>query len=63
MAENANKQCNQHGISLQILQTAYVVQYFLKSQKMSRRPKQEFLQRRHTDGQPTHEKTLNITNC
>ena len=33
------------------------------NQKMSRRPKQEFLQRRHTDGQPTHEKMLSITNC
>ena len=61
MAENANKQCNQHGISLQILQTAYVVQYFLKSQKMSRRPKHTFLQRRHTDGQQAHEQMLNIT--
>ena len=32
------------------------------NQKMSRRLKQEFLQRRHTDGQPTHEEILNITN-
>ena len=30
--------------------------------KMGRRPKQTFLQRRHTDGQQTHEKMLNITN-
>ena len=29
---------------------------------MGRRPKQTFLQRRHTDGQDTHEKMLNITN-
>ena len=29
---------------------------------MSRRPKQTFLQRRHTDGQQAHEKMLNITN-
>ena len=28
---------------------------------MSRRTKQTFLQRRHTDGQQTHEKMLNIT--
>ena len=28
---------------------------------MSRRPKQTFLQRRHTDGQQTHEKMLNTT--
>ena len=26
------------------------------------RSKQTFLQRRHTDGQPTHEKMLNIAN-
>ena len=32
------------------------------NQKMGRRPKQTFLQRRHTDGQQTHEKMLNITN-
>ena len=31
------------------------------NQKMGRRPKQTFLQRRHTDGQKAHEKTLNIT--
>ena len=29
---------------------------------MGRIPKQTFLQRRHTDGQQTHEKMLNITN-
>ena len=28
---------------------------------MDRRPKQTFLQRRHTDGQEAHEKLLNIT--
>ena len=31
------------------------------SQKMGQRTKQTFLQRRHTDGQQTHEKMLNIT--
>ena len=31
-------------------------------QKMSRRPKQSFLQRIYTDSQETHEKMLNITN-
>ena len=31
------------------------------SQKVSRRPKQSFLQRRHTGGQQTQEKILNIT--
>ena len=30
--------------------------------KISRRPKQTFLQRRHTDGQEAHEKMLNIIN-
>ena len=29
---------------------------------MARRPKQTFLQRRHTDGQKAHEKKLNIAN-
>ena len=29
---------------------------------MGRRPKETFLQRRHTDGQEAHEKLLNITN-
>ena len=29
---------------------------------MDRRPKQAFLQRRHTDGQESHEKMLSITN-
>ena len=32
------------------------------NQKMGRRPKQTFLQRRHTDGQEAHEKMLNISN-
>ena len=31
-------------------------------QKMGRRPKKTFLQRRYTDGQEAHEKTLNIVN-
>ena len=29
---------------------------------IGKRPKQTFLQRRHTDGQQAHEKMLNITN-
>ena len=32
------------------------------NQKMGRRPKQTFLQRRHTEGQQEHEKMLNIMN-
>ena len=31
------------------------------NQKMGKRPEQTFLQRRHTDGQYTHEKMLNIS--
>ena len=33
-----------------------------QSKKIGGRPKQTFLQRRHTDGQEAHEKMLNITN-
>ena len=48
------------------MQTAHAAQYPEKSkqssQKMSRRPKQTFLQRRHTDGEQRHEKMLNIIN-
>ena len=32
------------------------------NQKMCRRPKQTFFQRRHTDGQQAHEKMPNIAN-
>ena len=32
------------------------------TQPKNRRPKQTFLQRRHTDGQEAHEKMLNIAN-
>ena len=32
------------------------------NQKMGRRLKQTFLQRKHTDGQQAHEKMFNITN-
>ena len=31
------------------------------NRKMGRRTKQQFLQKRHTDGQQAHEKMLNIT--
>ena len=34
----------------------------LTEKKMSRETEQTFFQRRHTDGQQTHEKVLNITN-
>ena len=32
------------------------------NENMGGRPKQTFLQRRHTDGQEAHEKIFNITN-
>ena len=43
-----------------------LMQHKQPNQKMGRRPKQTFLQRRHTDGQEAHEKMLSITkleNC
>ena len=55
-------------INLQNIQTAHTAQYQKNqpnkqpNQKMGGRPKQKFLQRRHTDGQQTHEKMLNIAN-
>ena len=33
-----------------------------QNKKMSRRPKETFLQKRHTDGQQTQEKMFNTTN-
>ena len=47
-----------------MIQAARAAQYQKNkqsSQKMGQRTKQIFLQRRHTDGQQTHEKMLNIT--
>ena len=65
MGENICKWCDWQGINLQNLQTAHIAQYQKNkqpNQKMGQRPKQTFLQRRHTDGQEAHEKMLNITN-
>ena len=45
------------------IQAAHTTQYQKNkqpNQKAGKRPKQTFLQRRHTDGQQTHEKMLNI---
>ena len=43
------------------LQNVQAAQYQKKNnQNLSGRPKQTFLQRRHTDGQQTHEKMLNL---
>ena len=53
------------GYNLQNIQAVHTAQYQKNkqpNQKMVRRPKQAFLQRRHTDGQQTHEKMLNLTN-
>ena len=66
MRENIYKMKERQGINLQDIQTAHVAQYLKKnkqsSQKLGRRPKQTFHQRRHTDGQEAPEKMLNITN-
>ena len=47
-----------------VLQTSHTAQSQKNKQpikNLGSRPKQTFLQRRHTDGQQTHEKILNIT--
>ena len=65
MGENICKWCDWQGINLQNLQTAHIAQYQKNkqpNQKMGQRPKQTFLQRRHTDGQEAHEKMLNLVN-
>ena len=52
-------------MNLQNLQAAHAAEYQENkqpNQKMGRRPKQTFLQRRHTDFQQTHERMFNITN-
>ena len=61
---NIYKGCNQQGTDFQNTQIAHMVQYLEKKkrQKMGRRSKQAFLQRRHTDDQQAHEKMLNTTN-
>ena len=63
MGESICKQRNQPGINLQNIQTAHTAQYQANkkpNQKMGRRFKKTFLQRRHPDGQQAHEKILNI---
>ena len=52
-------------INFQNIQTAHIAQYQKNQQsneKMGRRSKYTFLQRRHTDGQEAHEKMLDIAN-
>ena len=51
-------------MNFQNIQVAHIIQCQKNkqpNQKMGKRPKQTFLQRRHTDGEQTHEKMLNIT--
>ena len=67
MRENICKRSNGQGIDLQNIQTAHEAQYQKQTnkqpnQKMSKRFKQTFLQKRHIDGQKGQEKMLNITN-
>ena len=50
-------------IDFQNIQAAHAIQYRKNkqpNQKVGKRPKQTFLQRRHTDGKQTHAKMLNI---
>ena len=54
MRENICKGYNQQGIDFQNIQIAHTTQQQKNKQpdwKMGQRPKQTFLQRRHTDGQ------------
>ena len=61
MGENIYKQCEQQRLNLQNIQAAHTTQYQKNkqhNQKVGKRPKQTFIERRHTD--KTHEKMLNI---
>ena len=49
-------------LNFQNIETAQHQKIKQLNQKMGRRPKQTFLQRKHTDGQQEKEKMLNITN-
>ena len=64
MGENNSKWSNLQRINLKNIQATPAAQFQKNkwpNQKMGQRTKQIFLQRRHTDGQQTHEKMLNIT--
>ena len=53
MGDNICKRCDRQGINFQNIQTTHIAQYQKSqqpNQKMGRRSKQTFLQRRHTDG-------------
>ena len=63
MGENISKWTDQQGINFQNTQKANAAQYQKNeepNQKMGRRHKQTFLQRRRRDGQKAHENILNI---
>ena len=60
MVENICKQCDQQRINLQNLQTALVAKYPKNNPiKKWAEDLQRFFQRRHKDGQETHEKMFN----
>ena len=65
MWENICNQSNQQGINLQNTWTVHAIQYKSKNkqpnQNIAKRPKQTFLQRKHTDSEKEHEKMLNVT--
>ena len=64
MGENNSKWSNWQRINLKNIQATPEAEFHKNkwpNQKMGQRTKQTFLQRRHIDGEQTHEKMLNIT--
>ena len=64
MGENNNKWNNWQRINFQNTQAARTTQYQKNkqpNQKVGKKPKQTFLQRRQTDGYWAHEKMLSVT--
>ena len=65
MGGSNSKGNNWQRINFQKIQAAHTTQYQKykqRNQKVGRRPKQTFLQRRHTDGKKVLEKMLNNAN-
>ena len=67
MGENSCKWCNQQELNLQNIRTHTTQQQQPKNpnnptEKMGRKIKQTFIQKRHADGQQAHEKMHNIDN-